>query len=489
MKNWLLAFGCSIALFGCSSSDDVAVEEVTSNPAAETTTIEEERSASSPSTQAPADTTASTATASSTLAPSTSTTSTTTTAAPTTTTTTKTTPTDAPAIGVLTGAQRLANSDFEQFAGQRLGLIAHQNSIVDSGHLSSAIADSENVELAALFGPEHGVRGDADAGVLVNDEIDPVTGAPVFSLFGPTRKPTPASLANVDVLLYDLQDVGTRYYTYISTMGLAMQAAAEAGIPFVVLDRPNPLGGQIGGDVLDQANSSFVGQYAIPDVYGLTSGELANFIITNNALAGISGLELEIIELDGWDHSQVWEDTDLEWIPPSPAIADVDAATLYPATIYFEATNLSYGRGTTTPFQIIGAPWLDAVAAATELNARQLPGVNFVSTEITPDFLPGVTVEPAFLGQTIPAVQLVVDDATSIRATEVGVHLLDVMFAAAANAGVDPLSRPDWLDQLSGSSRLRSALTSNIDAETIVSQQLESRAAIIPLLEAARLYE
>ena len=390
---------------------------------------------------------------------------------------------------MLTGAQRLADTDFAQFSGQRVGLIAHQNSVVESGHLSTAIDESDNVELAALFGPEHGVRGDADAGVHVSNGVDPVTGAPVFSLFGPTRKPTPASLANVDVLLYDLQDVGTRYYTYISTMGLAMQAAAEAGIPFVVLDRPNPLGGQVGGGLLDQANASFVGQYAIPDVYGLTSGELANYIVTNDALEGIDGLDLEIITLEGWDHSMVWDDTNLEWIPPSPAITNPDAALLYPATIYFEATNLSYGRGTDIPFQIIGAPWLDADTTAAELNARGLDGVTFTATEMTPELLPGITVEPAFLNQTLPAVRLEVTNSAVIQPAEVGIHLLDVVFDAAENAGVDPLTRPEWLDQLSGSSRLRTALTTAVPAEDIVSQQLSERVAIVASLEAARLYQ
>ena len=458
MRAWLLSLGLSLILLSCGSSQNDSVIAAPDDETSEAVELDTE----SPTERS----------------------STTSTAAPTTTTTT-----EAPAVVVLTGAQRLADTDFAQFTGQRVGLIAHQNSIVDGGHLSNAIAESPNVELTALFGPEHGVRGDADAGVFVDDEIDPETGAPVFSLFGPTRKPTPASLADVDVLLYDLQDVGTRYYTYISTMGLAMQAAAEADIPFVVLDRPNPLGGQVGGGLLDQANSSFVGQYAIPDVYGLTSGELANYIVENDALAGIDGLELDIITLEGWDHSMVWDDTNLEWIPPSPAITNPYAALLYPATIYFEATNLSYGRGTEIPFQIVGAPWLDAEAVASELNARGLDGVSFTATQMTPELLAGITIEPAFLNETLPAVQLVVTDPSTIRPTEVGIHLLEVIFAAATEAGVDPLSRPEWLDQLSGSTRLRSALTTATAAEEIVAQHLTERTQITALLEDARLYE
>lgn len=468
MKYWLSLVSFSIVLLGCSSGADLSTPTPVTESlvAVDATTTTQAPTTSAPQTVSPPTTTPI--------------------STPSSTTSTTTTPA---ATSVRTGAQRLADEDFAEFAGQRLGLIAHQNSIVDSGHLSNAIDESTNVELVALFGPEHGVRGDADAGVHVDNAIDPETGATVFSLFGPTRKPTPAMLADVDVLLYDLQDVGTRYYTYISTMGLAMQAAAEAGIPFVVLDRPNPLGGLVGGGLLDQINASFVGQYAIPDVYGLTSGELANFITSNDALPGIDGLELRIIELDGWDHSMVWDDIQLDWIPPSPAITTPDAALLYPATIYFEATSLSYGRGTEIPFQIVGAPWLDAVAVATELNGRGLDGVTFTATQMTPELLPGITVEPAYLGDTLPAVQLEVTDPTAIRPTEVGVHLLEVVFAAATEVGVNPLSRPDWLDQLSGSSRLRTALTSATDAEDIIVGHQNERSEITSRLEAARLYD
>lgn len=393
------------------------------------------------------------------------------------------------ATAVQTGAQRLVASDFADYAGSNVGLIAHQNSVVDGVHLSDWTNESENVELVALFGPEHGVRGDADAGIEVADGIDPLTGAPIFSLYGNTRQPTTAMLDSIDVLFYDLQDVGTRYYTYISTMGLAMQAAAEADITFVVLDRPNPLGGRIGGGLLEPARTSFVGQYSIPDVYGLTSGELATYIVDNNALPGLDGLDLEIVELDGWTHDMTWEETGLDWIAPSPAINEIDAALLYPATIYFEATNLSYGRGTDIPFQVIGAPWLDAAGVANELNSRNLPGVRFVAEQITPAMLPGITVEPAYVGQTISAIRLEVVDSRAIQPTEVGVHLMEVVFAAAQDAAVDPLSRPEWLDQLSGSTLLRSALVSGESAEEIIEQQNATRESAVADLNAARLYD
>ena len=405
------------------------------------------------------------------------------TTAPTTTTpvttlapTTPSTTTTEPVAVVRTGAGVLVDSNFDVLDGKRVGLIAHQNSVVDGTHLSDILNNAANVELISLFGPEHGVRGTADAGEYVDDATDPNTGVTVFSLFGPTRQPTPEMLSGLDVLVYDLQDVGARYYTYISTMGLAMQAAAAADIEFVVLDRPNPLGNQVGGGILEPSRTSFVGQYPIADVYGLTSAQLAIEIVENDWLSGLDGLDLTTVDLVNWDSSMRWADTGLAWIPPSPAITTPNTALLYPATIYFEATTLSYGRGTEAPFEVIGAPWLDADAAAAELTARGLPGVDVISTSITPAMLPGMTVEPAYLGQTVPAIQLAVTDHSAIASTELGVHLLEVVFSQARSAGVDPLSRPDWLDQLSGSTLLRRGIAEDtLTADEILAEQLRQR--------------
>ena len=380
-----------------------------------------------------------------------------------------------PAVIVETGAHRLVADDFAILDGKRVGLIAHQASVVGDDHLADLIDAAPNVELIALFGPEHGIRGTADAGVYVESTIDPSTNAPAFSLYGPTRIPTVSMLEGIDVLVYDLQDVGTRYYTYISTMGLAMQAAAENDIEFVVLERTNPLGDIVGGGVLEADRSSFVGLYPIPDVYGLTSLELAELIVDEALLPGLDGLELTGVPTVGWDRSMPWADTGLPWIPPSPAITSPDTALLYPATIYFEATSLSYGRGTTSPFEVIGAPWLDADSLAEGLSARNLPGVQFESTEITPAMLPGITVEPAYLGQSIPAVQLVVTDPGLVTPTELGVYLLDAVFAQARDLGVDPLSRPEWLDQLSGSTLLRTQIGVATPEEIIATQADQRR--------------
>ena len=380
------------------------------------------------------------------------------------TTTTAATTTTVPAPLVRIGAQVLADDNFAALTGSRVGLIAHQNSVVTVNgvetHLTDAMSNADDVALVALFGPEHGVRGTADAGELINDEVDPETGIPVFSLFGSSRKPTAEMLAGIDTLVYDLQDVGTRYYTYISTMGLAMQAAAQAQIRFVVLDRPNPLGGEIGGGVLEVERTSFVGQYPIPDQYGLTAGELAQEIVENAWLPGLETLQLDIVPVDGWSRDMRWPETGLDWIAPSPALDTAEAALLYPATIWFEASSLSYGRGTSEPFRVLGAPWLDAQDAVVELTSRDIPGVRFESDVITPALLPNMTVEPAFLGQSIPAIRLRVTDPSELRPTTLGIHLLDVINTQAQSADVAMLDRPGWLDQLSGNNLLRRAIES-----------------------------
>jgi len=406
-----------------------------------------------------------------------STTSPTTTEAPE-TTTTSTTTTSIPEVSVRTGAGVLVDSDFAALDGQRVGLIAHQNSVVDGIHLADLLHDAPNVTLVAMFGPEHGVRGTADAGEYVEDAVDPQTGVPIYSLFGPTRQPTAEMLEGIDVLVYDLQDVGARYYTYISTMGLSMQTAAVADVDFLVLERPNPLGNMVGGGVLETDRISFVGQYPIPDVYGLTSYQLAQQIVTNQWLPGLEDLSLDGVATTGWDPSMRWEDSGLAWIPPSPAITTPDTALLYPATVYFESTNLSYGRGTDFPFEVIAAPWLDAEALRDELTARALPGVNYEVTTINPAMLPDMTVEPAYLGETLPALRLIVTDPATIRSPELGAHLLDAVFTQARAQGINPLSRPDWMDQLSGSTLLRETLTtSEVTIDALLDTQRAQRAS------------
>ena len=293
-------------------------------------------------------------------------------------------------IVVKTGIEVLKAQRFELLEGKRVGLITNPTG-VDDGLRSTVdiLNEAPNVELVALFGPEHGVRGDAHAGDHVGNQTDPVTGLPVYSLYGKTRKPTPEMLRGIDVLVYDIQDIGCRSFTYISTMGEAMAAAAENGIEFVVLDRPNPLGGRkVEGPVVQDGFFSFVSQYRIPYVYGLTCGELA-MLLNGEGMIG-KPCNLHVVAMEGWKRDMVYEDTGLQWIPSSPHIPQAETAFFYPASgIVGDFGYLSIGVGYTIPFQMFAAEWIDAEQFADSLNALKLPGVIFRPIHVKPFYSVG----------------------------------------------------------------------------------------------------
>ncbi len=233
----------------------------------------------------------------------------------------------------------------------------------------------------ALFSPEHGIRGEAEGGVNIESKGDEGSGLPIHSLYGETQKPTPEMLEGLDVLLFDIQDVGARYYTYVSTMAMAMEAAGEAGIPFIVLDRPNPIGGvAVQGNILDPAFSSFVGLFPIPMRHGMTPGELARLFVGEFGIT----VTLGVIPVDGWHRDMTFGDTNLPWVPPSPNMPSVESALHYPGTCLFEGTNLSVGRGTDAAFQLVGAPWIDGDSLAAALEAYDLPGLRVEAARFTP---------------------------------------------------------------------------------------------------------
>lgn len=353
----------------------------------------------------------------------------------------------------------MAQQDFAEWDGLRVGLVAHTNSRVGSDHLADLIHRSDRVELGALFGPEHGIRGTTSAGELVDDAIDPSTGVPVHSLYGTNRSPTPDMLADLDLLVYDLQGVGARWFTYIATMGLAMQAAAAENMPFVVLERPNPLGRSTSpGYVRDAAVESFIAPYPIADLHGLTSAELARAIVGEGWVDGVDDLDLRFVAMEGWDPHTRWHDLDREWIAPSPALTTQDSALLYPATVLFEATTLSIGRGTAEPFTVFGAPDLDADTIATELNARELPGVSFSTTTFEAPADP-------FAGEIVHAVHIEVVDHRLVEPGDLGVHLLEATLGVGGDRLLD---RPEFLDLLAGGPRLRLALAARTPPEQIL---------------------
>ena len=284
--------------------------------------------------------------------------------------------------GVLSGFDVLQRDGFAQLSGGRVGLITNHTGINRHGEsIAKLLQESSQVELVALFSPEHGFEGTLDQ-AKINDARDDATGLQIFSLYGKTRRPTAESLSGIDVLVFDIQDIGTRFYTYISTMGGAMRAAAEHGVRFVVLDRPNPIGGSVvQGPVLDEGSESFVGFQRIAVRHGMTTGELAMMFRDELKL----DLDLTVVRMEGWQRSMMYDATGLLWVNPSPNMRNLTQAILYPGIGLLETTNLSVGRGTDTPFEVVGAPWIDAVTLARDLNVRGLPGVRFVPIRFTPE--------------------------------------------------------------------------------------------------------
>ncbi|MCD1160970.1 exo-beta-N-acetylmuramidase NamZ family protein [Peribacillus frigoritolerans] len=313
------------------------------------------------------------------------------------------------------GIEVLLKEEKNVLSGKKVGLITNPTGI-DSKLTSivDLLHDDPDINLTALFGPEHGVRGDAQAGASVEYYIDEKTGLPVYSLYGKTKKPTPEMLKDVEVLVFDIQDVGTRYYTYIYTMAYAMEAARENDIPFIVLDRPNPQGGEsVDGPVLEPEFSSFVGLYPIPLKHGMTVGELATLYNKEFKI----GADLKVIKMKGWKRDMDYDDTGLPFVLPSPNMPTVSTTFVYPATGLIEGTNVSEGRGTTKPFELIGAPYINSDELAGKLNALRLPGVKFRAASFTPTF-------SKHAGKLSHGVEIYITDREEFKAVPTGLHII-----------------------------------------------------------------
>jgi uncharacterized protein YbbC (DUF1343 family) len=320
---------------------------------------------------------------------------------------------------VKTGLEILFESKLGLLDGSRVGLIANPASINPRfQHAADLFHQHPQINLTALFGPQHGIRGETQDNMIEWQTFrDSRTGLPAYSLYGETRKPTPEMLADVDVLAFDIQDVGTRVYTFIYTMALAMEAARECGKRFIVLDRPNPIGGvQIEGNILEPEFQSFVGMFPIPMRHGMTIGELA---LMFNREFGI-GCELEVVKMEGWRRSMWSEETRLPWVMPSPNMPTVDTAVVYPGSVMFEGTNVSEGRGTTRPFEIIGAPFIEPDELIEELMRDNPPGVVFRPLHFQPTF-------HKFAGELCGGIQHHVIDRNAFKPVITGVTVISAI--------------------------------------------------------------
>lgn len=349
------------------------------------------------------------------------------------------------------GADRILEDEYlAKIRGKRIGLITNHTGVNSQLETTAdVLARRSDLKLVALFAPEHGIQGHAQAEQVLTSQRN------VYSLYGDTRAPTPAMLENVDVLLYDMQDVGVRFYTYISTLFESMKAAARQGIPFVVLDRLNPIDAtRVEGPVLEPGFESFVGIYNLPTRYGMTPGELASLLNSEAAI----GADLTIIPVKGWKRSQWYDQTGMQWVLPSPNMATLGTATVYPGLCLIESTNLSEGRGTVRPFELIGAPWLKSRQLADRLNQLGLTGVRFRTQAFTPTF-------SKHQGKLCQGVQIHVSDRNRFQPIPTLLHILTEI----RNLHPGKLKlEAKFFDRLSGNSWVRESLLRGQPVDQIV---------------------
>lgn len=362
------------------------------------------------------------------------------------------------------GIDVLLKKQLDLIRGKRVGLITNQTGYTSELKTTiDALNELPDVKLIALFGPEHGVRGDVEAGEYIQNFIDEKTGITVYSLYGRTRRPTPEMLKDIQVLVYDIQDIGARGYTYIYTMAYAMEAARDAGIQFIVLDRPNPLGGnRVEGNVLDPKFSSFIGLYPIPYLYGMTVGELAKLFNTEFDI----NCDLVVVSMDGWKRDMTYEDTGLFWVPPSPNIPHAETVFPYSSICFIgELGTISEGVGTALPFELLGAPWMDGEKLANELNAKNLPGVYFRSTFFIPFFHPG---NYYYVRKQCSGVQIYVTNKDTFEPLQAQVHILTTIRKIHPDQNFFDTSRISSFDRAAGSDELRKAVLRGDSADEII---------------------
>lgn len=398
--------------------------------------------------------------------------------------------TQSPSGEVRSGLDIVIAENFKSFQGKRVGLITNHTARDRNGkHMIDLFHAAPGVQLKALFGPEHGIRGEAEAGAKVTTQVDAKTGVPIHSLYGKTYKPTHEMLEGLDALVFDMQDVGARFYTYISTMALALEAAAENDLEFYVLDRPNPISGRVEGPMLDVQYRSFVGIHPIALRHGMTIGELAKMFV-GESWAWRSSLDssaaqkpnlawnkLHVIALQGWSRKQFFSQTKLPWIAPSPNMTNEATALLYPGTCLLEATNFSEGRGTAQPFEMVGAPWLESKKVAALLNGK-LAGLEVETITFTPQDLPGKAMNPKFEGELCQGLRFKVSAPEKFESVKLGVALLWALQKTHPNKLTLSEKR---MARLFGATWLREMLLAGADL-TALWQRLDEDAARFQLL-------
>lgn len=327
---------------------------------------------------------------------------------------------------VKTGADILIEEKLDELKNKNIGIVTNHTAVLKNGtHIVDTLSNIKNVNIVALFGPEHGIRGDAPDGHTITDGKDPKTGIPVYSLYGKINKPTKEMLKNVDVLIFDIQDIGARFYTFISTLYYTLQAGAENNIPVIILDRPNPIGGiNVCGNITEKEYLSFVGIAPIAIQHGMTVGELACFFNGEGLLGEGLKVNLEVIKVKNWKRSQLYSETDLNWINPSPNMVSLEAAMVYPGLCLLEGTNVSEGRGTKKPFLTCGAPYIISDELITALRKYNFEGVDFLPTTYTPIDIPNMASNPKYKDLTCNGIEIKIDKTKNFDAVKLGITII-----------------------------------------------------------------
>lgn len=382
-----------------------------------------------------------------------------------------------PSLAARPGLEVLATDSLHLVRGRRVGLVSNAAAVDRHGTGGVEVLRRAGVQLVALYSPEHGFRGTAAPGEAVESMVDSATGLPIYSLYGRTYMPTPEMLEGVDVLLVDLQDVGARYFTWLATTVDVMRAAERQGIPVLILDRPNPIGGAVAGNILDTAWASYVGRLAVPMRHGLTLGELALLARSDLGL----GTQLGVVPAAGWRRSTGWEGTGLPFTVPSPNLRDLEALYHYPGSCLFEGTNLSVGRGSDRPFHQVGAPWVDTAAVLRRLRGAGLPGVRFEGTTFTPR-QPG---DGKYADTTVAGVRLILADAGRYDPVRVSLEMIAAF--RAVHPGAFRFSDRQF-DRLAGGTSLREALLAGVATQAILAGWAPGLAAFERRVAPFRLY-
>ena len=390
-------------------------------------------------------------------------------------------------ITVYTGLDVLEKIGFEPLLGKKVGVVTNHTAVSKKGtHLVDLLYANSDITIQAIFAPEHGFRGKEQGGDAIPGGVDSNTGAPIYSLYGAQREPNPEMLHGIDILVFDIQDVGTRFYTYISTMGYVLEAGARYDIPVMILDRPNPIGRRINGNVLDEGFESFVGRYKIPIQYGLSMGELARMIVGETMISGLESLELHVVECEGWTGDLFWSDTDLDWLPPSPNMRNTNETLTYPGLCLLEGVRINEGRGTEFPFEYIGTPYMDGKLLARELLATGLEGFTVEPVSYIPVDMPGAAMNPLFEGEVVQGVKIVVTDPTKYKAVDFLVHLLVIAKKNYPNEfGWRSARGPD---RLSGGSALREMVDAGKTAQEIIDSYQDELQAFESIQQKYRIY-